>query len=73
MPNFIAALRDRQGDESDEDFAKRLGISRAHWTRLRRGERQPTRELVRRAWRLWPELVDVYLNDERAWITREAC
>lgn len=73
FPTFIEALRAKQRElgEGDECFARRLGISRGQWVHLRHGNRQPTPGFVREHVRpLWPELVQIYLDDLNQWISR---
>ena len=68
MPNFLAALKAKQGSDRDEDFARQLGISRGHWTHIQRGTRHPSATLVKRICQRWPDLVEVYLDDLRQWL-----
>lgn len=39
--SIVDELRRRQGDETDEVFSRRIGISRPMWSMIRRGRRQP--------------------------------
>ena len=74
FPRFLEALKAKQlPSERDGDFADRLGISRGQWNHLRRGARQPTLDLVRRACAIWPELLDLYWQDIVAYVSEPAC
>ena len=53
---LLQALMDRQGTGRQVDFAARLGITQAHWSNLRRGERPLTDRLVRRVRDIFPDL-----------------
>lgn len=65
MKRFREQLKAKQGTEYDRDFAARLGVSRAHWTRLKLGKRPFTLTILSAAIRLWPDLGPVYLEDVR--------
>lgn len=61
--DVVARLVVLQGDELDEPFAERLGISRTHWSHIRAGRRRPTYALIRRAVKLYPELWPLVIED----------
>lgn len=55
----------RQGAEkiSGDAFARRLGITPAMWSLVRRGKRSGGRKLIDGALRLYPDLSDFYVQD----------
>ena len=62
---FSRRLKAKQGTERDEDFARRLGISRAHWVRVKLGTRGVTMALAQQAVARWPELEDIFISGIR--------
>ena len=74
MTELVRQLTLIQQEEqlSDEAFARKLGVHRVMWSLVRRGKRQPGKRVIEGAFRLRPELGDVYAQslqistDERA-------
>ena len=60
---FATHLMRRQGDETDDVFAKRLGISRTYWAHIRAGRRRPSLRVIRAALAAFPELAPFHLLD----------
>jgi hypothetical protein len=48
---------------SDTDIAAMLGCTRAHWSNLRKGDRQMSYVMAKRAARQFPAIVDIVMRD----------
>ena len=66
--NLVEWLKARQGDETNEQFAVRLGISPSLWSLLQSGHRRPTLRLLRKITRAFPEHRDTIVD-----LTLESC
>jgi hypothetical protein len=66
VQSFISHLRAIQAGTSDREFSARLGVSRAHWVRIRAGTRPVTLNVARAAIAIWPEFEELYINEIRA-------
>lgn len=55
---LIELMRQLQGDESQEQFAARIGVHQTTVSLIYRGERQPGRRVVIRLMRAFPERAD---------------
>jgi hypothetical protein len=56
--DFLAAIKQQQAADglSDAEFARRLGVSHAMWSRVKHGKRGMGREFIRAALRAYPAL-----------------
>lgn len=64
MVRFTQQLQARrQAGETDQAFARRLGISQSAWSRIQRGLRRVPQSLAARAIATWPELGPIYLDE----------
>ena len=67
MDRFTDELQARRGaDETDREFAARLGIDQGNWSRIQQGKRRVGQRVAARAIALWPELEPIYLESVRA-------
>jgi len=46
----------KQGELSDKDFAKRLGVSRQLWALVKNGKHNPGLKFIQAVMRVYPEL-----------------
>ena len=53
----------RRRGETDEQFAALLGVTRSHWTHIRRGDRGLTYAITRRAARQFAEIHSLVVKD----------
>ncbi len=63
---FVAKLIERQGTLTGAAFASLLGISEADWSRIRRGQREPSKRIQQAALARWPELTYWLAADAQA-------
>jgi transcriptional regulator with XRE-family HTH domain len=66
--SLVDTLKARQiaARESDNTFARRLGVSRTTWTRVRLGQRKPGERLLAGVMQAFPSMTDeclTYLRD----------
>lgn len=55
---LVQTLRERQGTESDKEFAARLGVSREMWRLIRTGKKPPGRRTLDGVVVAFPDLRD---------------
>jgi transcriptional regulator with XRE-family HTH domain len=53
---FLRTLHQAMGDESQQDFAQRLGIGASTLSRIRSGQRQPGWRVVRALRHAYPDI-----------------
>lgn len=68
MKSLVVTLsaKQRELELSDAAFARRLGVARSTWTRVRLGNRKPGERLLSGVMRAFPSLTDdclAYLRD----------
>lgn len=56
-------LIELQGDRSDAEMAKLLGITRGHWSHIKQGRRYVTYAIVKQAGATFPEVLRIVLRD----------
>lgn len=60
---LAAKLVSLQGDRTDGDMGRLLGVTRHHWGHIKAGRRKMSYALVKRAARHFPELYPIVLRD----------
>lgn len=59
----LVSIQQRDGS-NDDDFAKKLGITRPHWNGIKNGRFPISDSVKKRAAGLWPtDLADLYLKE----------
>lgn len=61
--DVAARLVELQGSETDAAFARRLGCTREHWWNVKRGHRNVSYELMKRASHLFPGVLQIVMRD----------
>lgn len=60
---LAAKLTSLQGDRTDAEMGRLLGVTRHHWGHIRAGRRKMSYALVKRASVHFPELLPIVLRD----------
>lgn len=72
MDKLIEALKERQGERSQAEFATVFGIAPDTLSRILSGNRAPGREVMAQILRVYPDLLYVWLYPERAHTVTES-
>lgn len=61
VTDLIGKLKAKQGNMSETDFAKTLGMSRTMWALVKNGQREPGLDFLKAIIKAFPDLqLDVY-------------
>lgn len=65
MSRFVNKIEEKREGRSIRQFAKVLGINHSLWSRILRGEREPSRHVIAAALARWPELAYYLAEDAK--------
>ncbi len=66
MSKFVDKIEEKRGGQSIRQFCKDFGINHSLWSRILRGEREPSKHVINAALARWPELARALAEDAQA-------